>query len=189
MQRKDLEHIIRAAGAITNEYEFVIVGSQSLLGAHPEATGDLAASRELDIFSLNNPDLADLIDGSLGEMSPFDATFGYYAHGIDPKTAILPEGWAERLVRVQNGNTRMYTGYCLDPHDLAASKLAAFRQKDRSFVSAMFQAGFLDHETLERRLRSLPVSEDRITAALSFVATIEALPPGERSTSTKPKPR
>jgi hypothetical protein len=32
MQGEDLEHLIRAAAAITNQYEFVIIGSQSILG-------------------------------------------------------------------------------------------------------------------------------------------------------------
>lgn len=32
MQRSQLEHLIRAAAEITNQYEFVIVGSQSILG-------------------------------------------------------------------------------------------------------------------------------------------------------------
>ena len=33
MQRPQLEHLIRAAGEITNQYEFVVVGSQSILGS------------------------------------------------------------------------------------------------------------------------------------------------------------
>jgi hypothetical protein len=32
MNREDFEHIIRAAATVTNEYEFVIVGSQSPWG-------------------------------------------------------------------------------------------------------------------------------------------------------------
>ena len=35
MTREELEHIIRASGDITDQYEFVIVGSQSILGAVP----------------------------------------------------------------------------------------------------------------------------------------------------------
>ena len=35
MNREDLEHIIRAAGEVTDEYEFIIVGSQSILGPIP----------------------------------------------------------------------------------------------------------------------------------------------------------
>ena len=33
MTREQLEHIIRACAGITNQYEFIIVGSQSILGA------------------------------------------------------------------------------------------------------------------------------------------------------------
>lgn len=36
MRRSELEHLIRAAAAVTNQYEIVIVGSQSILGAVPE---------------------------------------------------------------------------------------------------------------------------------------------------------
>lgn len=35
MTREELEHIIRASGDITDEYEFVVVGSQSMLGPVP----------------------------------------------------------------------------------------------------------------------------------------------------------
>ena len=33
MQRSQLEHLIRAAGEITNQYEFVVIGSQAILGS------------------------------------------------------------------------------------------------------------------------------------------------------------
>lgn len=62
MKRQDLEHIIRAAAAITNEYEIVIVGSQSILGAVPSAPDPLLFSQEADIYPLGNPELANLID-------------------------------------------------------------------------------------------------------------------------------
>jgi hypothetical protein len=32
MTREKLEHIIRASGDVTDQYEFIIVGSQSILG-------------------------------------------------------------------------------------------------------------------------------------------------------------
>jgi hypothetical protein len=32
MTREELEHIIRASADFTNQYEFVIIGSQSMLG-------------------------------------------------------------------------------------------------------------------------------------------------------------
>lgn len=152
MRREDLEHIIRAAGALTNEYEFIVIGSQSILGAHPNAPSELLASQEADIYPMHRPELADLIDGSIGEESPFHATFGYYAKGFGPGTAILPAGWDQRLIKVQSERTNLMIGYCLEPHDLAVSKLLAARPKDLDFVASMLCAGLLDIDVLLDRL-------------------------------------
>jgi hypothetical protein len=35
MEREQLEHLIRAAAEVTQEYELIVVGSQSLLGSVP----------------------------------------------------------------------------------------------------------------------------------------------------------
>jgi hypothetical protein len=35
MTREELEHIIRASADVTGQYEFIIVGSQSILGQVP----------------------------------------------------------------------------------------------------------------------------------------------------------
>lgn len=69
MTRQELEHIIRASGEITDQFEFVIVGSQSILGttATPEAV--FTVSMEADIYPLQAPELADMIDGAIGEGS------------------------------------------------------------------------------------------------------------------------
>ncbi|MBP6339001.1 MAG: hypothetical protein KA375_15490, partial [Vitreoscilla sp.] len=98
MKRKELEHIIRAAAAITDQYEIVVVGSQSILGAVPNAPEALLQSMEADIYPMHRPDLADLIDGAIGELSPFEERFGYYAQGVGPETATLPMGWESRLI-------------------------------------------------------------------------------------------
>lgn len=49
MTRDDLEHIIRASGDVTNQYEFVIVGSQSILGSVPNPPSVFTMSAEADI--------------------------------------------------------------------------------------------------------------------------------------------
>jgi hypothetical protein len=95
------------------------------------------------VYPVNQPELADLIDGAIGEGSPFHDRFGYYAQGVGPETAILPSGWQTRLVRIQNPNTDLKVGLCLEPHDLAASKLAAGREKDWPFVAEMIRAPLL----------------------------------------------
>lgn len=96
MQRYQLEHIVRAASGITGAPEFVIIGSQAILGQFPEAPDELLVSIEADLFSLRSQDDSDLVEGCIGEGSPFHQTFGYYAHGVGEDTAILPPGWRSR---------------------------------------------------------------------------------------------
>ncbi|WP_369798997.1 hypothetical protein [Caenimonas sp. SL110] len=67
MNREALEHLIRAAAEVTNEYEFVIVGSQSILGPIPNPPRELTMSMEADIYPMNAEEKSDKIDGALGE--------------------------------------------------------------------------------------------------------------------------
>ncbi len=161
MQRHQLEHIIPAASGITGASEPVVVGSQSLLGQFPNAPGELLISMEADVFSLRDPADSDLIDGSIGEGSPFHQTFGYYAHGVGVETAVLPEGWRERLITVRNANTGNGAGLCLEIHDLAISKLVAGREKDLSFVTGLIRHHMVTTATMHERLAATPLTLER----------------------------
>lgn len=163
MRRDQLEHLIRAAGAILGDDEVIIIGSQAILAQHPaRLPPEATASMEADIVPLDDPDgtKADLIDGTLGEGSMFHETFGIYAHGVDETTARLPAGWRERLIPVRNENTRGITGYCLEPHDLLISKYLAGRPKDLEFCAAIVRAGLVNRRTLLDRLRHTPCTPD-----------------------------
>jgi hypothetical protein len=149
MKRTELEHIIRAAGGITDARQIVVIGSQAILGSFPNAPAELTVSEEADTYPMESPEKADLIDGSIGEKSPFHDTFGYYAHGVAPGTAVLPANWKARLVAVQNENTRGVVGLCLSPVDLAVSKLAAGREKDMTFVTAMLRHRLITAEEIQ----------------------------------------
>ena len=163
-----MEHIIRAAGAIAEVDELMILGSQAILGTYPEAPADILVSQEVDLYPLDDPEKADLIDGSIGELSPFHEQFGYYAHGVGPETAILPHRWRERLVPLRNENTHGVTGYCLSPPDLAISKLLAGRDKDLSFVSALLRHRLVNIDQINELLDELPEPHaDRVSRALS----------------------
>ncbi len=165
MKRSELEHIIRASGAVAGAGEIVVVGSQAILGAHPEASDELTRSMEADVFPLHEPQKADLIDGSIGELSPFHEQFGYYAHGVSPETAVLPVDWRERLVAVRNENTGGVTGWCLAPVDLAVSKLVAGRAKDVEFVSALLRRGWVKEAKLRQALETLPADDAAVAGA------------------------
>lgn len=158
MYRHQLEHIIRASAGITGASEFVIIGSQAVLGQFPQAPEELLVSVEADVFSLRDPADSDLIDGSIGEGSPFHKTFGYYAHGVSRETAILPVGWQERLVRVCNQNTGGGAGLCLEIHDLAVSKLVAGREKDFDFLRGLLRHQLVQLPTVRVRLAATPLT-------------------------------
>ena len=157
MTREQLEHIVRAAAANADTDEIVVLGSQALLGSVPQPSQRvLVRSMEADVFPLKFPERSILIEGAIGEKSVFHESFGYYAHGVAPETALLPEGWQDRLVPVRNENTRGCTGWCLDLHDLAVSKLAAGRDKDMEFLSGMRLEGLIDPATLRHRIKATP---------------------------------
>jgi hypothetical protein len=162
MNRAALEHILRAAAAVADEHDVIVIGSQAVLGQFPDAPDALLASIEADVFPRDAPDKSLLIDGAIGELSVFHQSFGYYAHGVDDTTATLPSGWAERLVPIHNENTGGATGWCLEIHDLALSKLVAGGEKDLAFLRVLLRERMVAPPVLRERLSALSVSPDRL---------------------------
>ena len=169
MRRDQLKHAIRPACQIIGQPEVIVVGSQAILGTYDESQLPAAATMSIEIDVLPIADsneatarLADLIEGIAGELSPFEELHGFSIDGVDLETAILPNGWRDRLVRVQNANTAAtsgeprFTGLCLDKEDLCVAKLIAFREKDRNFVAALLQADLVDAALIASRLQTIP---------------------------------
>jgi hypothetical protein len=124
-------------------------------------------SIEVDILPIADTNdevarLADLIEGVAGELSAFEELHGFSIDGVDLMTAVLPHGWRDRLVKIQNANTAApdgeprFTGLCLDKQDLCVAKLAAFREKDRNFVAALLEANLVDADLIAARLSTVP---------------------------------
>ena len=159
MKRSDLEHVIRAAGAIAQDGQIVIIGSQAVLGQFPNAPAVLLGSMEAGIFPRNRPERAGLIEGAIGEGSSFHEQFGYYAQGVSERTATLPAGWKERLVPLASPSTGGgIEGQCLEVHDLAVSKYAAGREKDLAFTAALARHGLTHRRTLLERTAQTKLS-------------------------------
>lgn len=118
MRREQLEHAIRTACQIIERDEVIVVGSQAILGTFTEAQlpEEATMSLEVDVLPIGDTDkeicrLADMIEGVAGELSLFDENHGFHIDGVDLGTAILPEGWRQRLVKVQNANTAAASGH------------------------------------------------------------------------------
>jgi hypothetical protein len=166
MNRSQLEHIIRAASQISGDSEIVVIGSQAIHAQNTRLPPIVFQSMEADVYPRNHPERADEIDGAIGELSNFHETFGYYAQGVSPQTAILPAGWERRLRPLTSPNTEGATGLCLDIHDLVLSKYAAGREKDLQFNQELIRHGLVTRRTLTRLLRSMPV-DDQMKAIIA----------------------
>lgn len=158
MNRAQFEHTIRAAGAILGTHEVLVIGSQAIHASIDAEFPEAQRSIEVDVAALEDPDgsLADLIDGSIGELSVFQETYGYYAQGVTPQTAVLPAGWRKRLVPFRTPATDDVTALCLEPHDLWVSKAIAGRPKDREFCQALLDHQLVESGTLRARLANVP---------------------------------
>lgn len=177
MTYEQLQHAIRAACNVANEAEVIVFGSQAVLGKFPDASEDLRQSMEADIApASNDPHVADQIDGVLGEDSMFHATHGFYVHGLTLEAALLPKGWERRTVPVDGCGPNPSVGRCVEAHDLAASKLAAFREKDRDFVRTLVSEGLVNARKLRQRITELPRSNVPVEDLLRwFEATVEEI--------------
>ena len=157
MTREQLEHAIRAACDVVGDHEVYVFGSQSILGQFPEVPATLKMSAEADISPRHRLDRVEYLN-TIGEDSPFHQAHGFYVHGLPiTEAATLPAGWEERTVAVRA--TATSTGLCLEGHDLAASKLVAFRDKDREFVLTLLAEEFLSSTILVERVWCLPVAQ------------------------------
>jgi hypothetical protein len=112
MKKQQLDHVLRAAGRITGEKRFMIVGSQSLHGKYPDLPDEIVRSAEVDLIATESINRTDWLN-AIGQDSPFHQSFGYYADPVDETTATLPKGWQRRLVTLPPGDTEGVVGLTL----------------------------------------------------------------------------
>jgi hypothetical protein len=108
MRRDQLKHAIRTACQIIEPPEVIVVGSQAILGTfrEDELPCQATMSSKIDILPIADSNeetaqLADRIEGVAGELSPYEQLHGFSIDGVDLQTSALPEGWRDRLVKVQ----------------------------------------------------------------------------------------
>jgi hypothetical protein len=168
MKRTQLQHVLRAAASIVELSDLVVIGSQAILASYPEwelppgATMSVEADLAVDAtlarvdLAVDESTLADRIDGAIGEGSMFHQTHGYYAQGVETTTAVLTEGWRDRLIPfVCEDADPKVVGWCLERHDLWTAKAAAGREKDRDFCLALAGVGLVEAEVCRERIEQL----------------------------------
>lgn len=176
MNIEQLRHLLRASAQIVGDDQFIVVGSQSILGKYPNAPSDLLWSSEADLIAKNKPQQTDKLN-SIGELSDFHQTHGFYADPVSEKTAILAKDWKGRLVNVvaHRANGEKVTGLCLDPHDLFISKVAAGREKDMQFAHTMIEYRMVDRDRVLQLASTVPNPMNDLQRSRRIVSRIEGL--------------
>ncbi len=159
MKKQQVDHVLRAAGQITGEKQFVIIGSQSLHGKYPDLADAIVMSAEVDLIASKKRDRTEFLN-EIGVDSHFHQQFGYYADPVDATTATLPRGWRNRLVNLPPGDTEGVKGLCLEPHDLAIAKYVARREKDIVFTHELARQGLVFRDRLLVLLDQTPVTAE-----------------------------
>jgi hypothetical protein len=163
VRRHEFEHVIAAAADAVGLHEFVVIGSQAILGSVPDPPEGLLVSMEVDLYPKADPDRAEEVDGAIGDGSMFAVAHGYYAHGVGPETATPPAGWEARLVRVDiSPRIRgvFPVAWCLERHDVILAKVARGSERDWQYARTAVHAGLVDAGVLLQRVEDLPIGRD-----------------------------
>lgn len=156
MKKSQLELALRIAGEVARDPDFIVFGSQSILGTVVSPPKECLLSGEVDLYPRLHPQAAVLLATQLGARSVFSKKHGFFVDCVTPELAAFPEGWTGRLIPFRNRRTGGVTGWCVELHDLAASKLAAAREKDLVYVRALLAARLIKAAILENRIATLP---------------------------------
>lgn len=164
MRLDTLKHLVSSVAKLSEAEKIIVFGSASLLPSFPELgddqAGPLARTHDADlIITPFVEEVGKLLHITFGESRPFHTHFGYYADIVRPIAfEQFPKGWDDRLVPLQ-GVERVF---CLEPHDMAAAKCQAGRQKDIDLLALLISTGRLDPELLRERLFAVAMREAMI---------------------------
>ena len=153
MKKHELKTALKAAAEVAREREFVIIGSQAIHAQCRRPPAEVLLSQECDLYPRTHPEAATLLDRKLGRNSAFARKHGFYVDVVTPEIATLPEGWEKRMKPLRVG---LITAFCLEIHDLLASKLAAGRLKDLELAGAILKLRLARVRILRARIAKLP---------------------------------
>jgi hypothetical protein len=170
-----LQHLIRAAHAMADDREFIVLGSASLLASYPELdlqNAPLASTYDADLCPLPFDELTGtMLEEALGGDRAYFRRHGYHADILrDSILQTLPQGWQDRLVPIPN----CPSAKAIDPYDLAAVKLLVGRPKDLDLVKKLVHQNLIHPDILRARLDLLDIPVELLPRLL---ANFNALTP------------
>lgn len=145
--------MFREVRTLSGHTDFVVIGSLSILGleesfAIPDA---MTLSNDIDCYTQADPGrIFDVVD-ALGENSPYHLASGVFLDAVSPDLASLPDGWKERLIKVEREGLSVWF---LESNDAALSKYARGEPRDRRWIKAGILAGVVSMPVVKARLGS-----------------------------------
>ncbi|MDO8777566.1 MAG: hypothetical protein Q7K57_54395 [Burkholderiaceae bacterium] len=160
--------LFKEARTLSGHTDFVVIGSLSILGLEQsfEIPDSMTLSNDVDCYTQADPGRIFDIVGSLGENSPYHVKSGYFLDAVSPDLPALPEGWRDRLIKIEQDGLR---AWFLDPNDAALSKYARGEPRDRRWIQAGILAGVVSMPIVKSRIGStgfIDKAEERRASAL-----------------------
>ena len=148
-----LFQILEEARKLSGQNDFVVIGSLSILGleADFDVPKDMTMSNDVDCYTRNDPDRIFELVGALGEHSSYHEKSGFYLDAVGPNLATLPQGWEDRLIKVER---HALGAWFLEPNDAAVSKYARGEPRDTRWIRAGIRAGVVSLPIVQARMRS-----------------------------------
>jgi hypothetical protein len=181
VKKHELKTALKAAARVAREREFFIIGSQALHAHCKRPPAEVLLSQECDLYPRTRPQAAALLDRELGRNSAFARKHGFYVDVVTPDIASLPEGWQKRVKYFRVG---LITAFCVEIHDLLASKLAAGRLKDLELAGAVLKLRLARVSTLRARVSQLTAASASEQACSSLTAVLREVRRGVASTKS-----
>ena len=131
--------------------DFVVIGSLSILGLErsfdiPDA---MTLSNDIDCYTQADPGrIFDLVE-AFGENSLYHQRSGFFLDAVSPDLPSLPDGWRDRLIKVERDALR---AWFLEPNDAALSKYARGEPRDRRWIKAGILAGVVSMPIVRARI-------------------------------------
>ncbi|HKC62604.1 MAG TPA: DUF6036 family nucleotidyltransferase [Pyrinomonadaceae bacterium] len=153
----------------------VIVGSQSLYAVTSQVPEIVRLSVEGDFLLLAvGTSVYRAVIEQIGFASEFQVTHGYYADAVGLATVVLPTGWRDRLLPL-NDEAGKLVAYCLEIHDTCVGKLMAGREKDFAFIKEVIERGlanlgaFVERAALVADMPQAAALLPRLESLLSYL--------------------
>lgn len=153
MKRAHLFTLFEQARQLTGHQDYVVVGSLAILGTQDEdeLPADMSMSVDIDCYTKADPGRIFDAQGQLGEGSVFHQAHGYYLDAVSPSLPSLPDGWEDRMSRIEQDGLRIWF---LDPDDTAISKYARSQPNDLRWIRAGLLSGLISLLRVRARIAS-----------------------------------